>query len=204
MNIIKKIKKRKFINEFRKKNFNNDTFPGNIFNIENVTIGKKTYGTLYVFNDVEDAYLHIGNYCSIGDNTTFLLGIDHPTNYLSTFPFKVKSCKMTCVESISKGNIVVNDDVWIGYGATILSGVNIGQGAIIGANSVVSKDVPPYAIVGGVPARVIRYRFEKNIIDELIKVDFSKITDNTIETNIDKLYKEIKDISQLAWLPKKD
>lgn len=88
-------------------------------------------------------------------------------------------------EAISKGDIIVKDDVWIGRNALIMSGVNIGQGAVIAAGAVVTKDVPPYAIVGGVPAKVIRYRFEEEIINELVNVDFDKFNVEFIRSNID-------------------
>lgn len=79
---------------------------------------------------------------------------------------------------------MIKDDVWIGAQATIMSGVTIGQGAVIGAKALVTKDVPPYAIVGGVPAKVIKYRFEKEIIDELLKIDFSKLDYKVIKEHI--------------------
>ncbi len=203
MDIVEKIKRRRFISAYRKVNHQNETFPGNMFDIRDVTIGKKTYGTIRIFNDVKNAHLYIGSFCSIGDNVVFLLGIDHPTNFISTFPFRVKIEKKDEMEAISKGNIVVDDDVWIGYGATILSGVHIGQGAIVGANALVTKDIPPYAIAGGTPAKLIKYRFEERIINELLKVDFDSLTDDMIIDNIDDLYKEMTDISQISWMPKK-
>ena len=95
------------------------------------------------------------------------------------------------------------EDLRIGYGATIMSGVHIGQGAVVAAGAVVTKDVPPYAIVGGVPAKVIKYRFEPDLIEELLKVDYSKLTKEDIEKHIDDLYTELKDPSQLDWMPKK-
>lgn len=203
MDIVEKIKRRRFISAYRKVNHQNETFPGNMFDIRDVTIGKKTYGTIRIFNDVKNAHLYIGSFCSIGDNVVFLLGIDHSTNFISTFPFRVKIEKKDEMEAISKGNIVVDDDVWIGYGATILSGVHIGQGAIVGANALVTKDIPPYAIAGGTPAKLIKYRFEERIINELLKVDFDSLTDDMIIDNIDDLYKEMTDISQISWMPKK-
>ncbi|MGN9105593.1 DapH/DapD/GlmU-related protein [Oliverpabstia intestinalis] len=93
------------------------------------------------------------------------------------------------VESFAKGDIRVDDDVWIGYGASIMSGVHIGQGAVVAAGAVVTKDVPPYAIVGGVPAKVIKYRFEPEMIEELLKVDYSELTKEDIEKHIDDLYR---------------
>ncbi|MDY6420297.1 MAG: CatB-related O-acetyltransferase [Succinivibrio dextrinosolvens] len=103
--------------------------------------------------------LKIGSFCSIAPKVTFILNSDHYTNNLSSFPFKVMCLGSHKSEAISYGDIVVDDDVWIGYGATILSGIHVGQGAIIAAGAVVSKDVPPYAIVGGVPARIINSSF---------------------------------------------
>ena len=93
--------------------------------------------------------------------------------------------------------------MWIGYGCTIMSGVHIGQGAIIAAGAVVTKDVPPYAIVGGVPAKIIKYRFEPDMIEELLKIDYSKLTKEEIMNNIDDLYLELKDKKQFEWMPKK-
>ena len=98
---------------------------------------------------------------------------------------------------------MVEDEVWIGYGVTIMSGVKIGQGAIIAAGAVVTKDIPPYAIAGGVPAKVIKYRFSKDIVDELMKIDYSKLTKELIAEHIDEMYFELKEINQLEWLPRK-
>ena len=97
---------------------------------------------------------------------------EHSITGIMTYPL-IDDVK---INSRSKGDIIVADDVWIGYGATIMSGVHIGQGAVVAADAVVTKDVPPYAIVGGVPAKVIKYRFEPEMIEELLKVDYSKLT----------------------------
>ena len=83
------------------------------------------------------------------------------------------------ISSFSKGNIIVEDDVWIGSNCVILSGVKIGKGSIVGAGSVVTKDVEPYSIVGGSPAKLIKYRFSAEIITALNKIDYSKITKET-------------------------
>ncbi|MGO4930979.1 DapH/DapD/GlmU-related protein [Streptococcus alactolyticus] len=192
-----------FRKKWRKANAHNGTYACNIFDNNTVRVGNGTYGGILVFNDVPDINLIIGNYCSIATNVTFLLGHDHRVEYLSTFPYKAEILHKQNTEAISKGDIVVDDDVWIGYGATIMSGVHIGQGAVVAAGAVVTKDVPPYAIVGGVPAKVIKYRFEPEMIEELLKIDYSKLTKEDIEKHIDDLYTELKDPSQLYWMPKK-
>ena len=84
-----------------------------------------------------------------------------------------------------------------------MSGVHIGQGAVVAAGAIVTKDIPPYAIVGGVPAKIINYRFEDAIIKELLKVDFKMIDEHLISTYQDDLYEKLTTIEQLKWLPKK-
>ncbi|MDD6071629.1 MAG: CatB-related O-acetyltransferase [Clostridiales bacterium] len=135
-----------------------------------VKVGNYTYGNLYVHISNTERQLTIGNYCSIAENVCFVLNSDHPLHSISTFPIKTIVLGLSNDEAISKGDIIVDDDVWIGYGATIMSGVHFGQGAVVAAGAVVTKDVPPYAIVGGVPAKVIKYRFEPEMIEELLKL----------------------------------
>ena len=122
-----------------------------------IDVGKNTYGPINALMFNRDSKLIIGNFCSIAPRVSFIVSADHYTNHISSFPFKVKVLGES-YEGVSKGDIIVDDDVWIGYGATIMSGVHIGQGAVVAAGAVVTKDVPPYAIVGGVPAKVIKYR----------------------------------------------
>lgn len=171
--------------------------------IDNVWVGESTYGKLNVYCNGANVKLRIGRFCSIGPNVCFVLNADHYLNNISTFPFKVMICNSVKYEAISKGDIIIDDDVWFSCNCTILSGVHIGQGAVIAAGSVVTKDVPPYAIVGGVPAKVIKYRFEPEMIEELLKIDYSKLTKEEIEKHIDELYVELKDKRQLDWMPKK-
>lgn len=189
--------------KWRKRNKHNYTYIKNLFCSQNVKVGIGTYGGICLLNDIQNVVLKIGSYCSIAEEVVFILGADHPTKYISTFPFKYKFFDQMYLEAISKGDIIVDDDVWIGYGATIMSGVHIGQGAVVAAGAVVTKDVPPYAIVGGVPAKVIKYRFEPEMIKELLKIDYSKLTKEDIEKHIDGLYVELKNKSQLDWMPKK-
>lgn len=188
---------------WREYNTNNSINPSNVFNINSVNVGNCTYGELTVLNYNKNEKLYIGAFCSIASGVVFVLNADHPVNRISTFPFKVKCLHTDKFEATSKGNILVDDDVWIGQNAIILSGVHIGQGAVVAAGAVVTKDVPPYGIVGGVPAKIIKYRFEPEMIEELLKVDYSKLTKEMIAEHIDDLYKELTDKKQLAWMPKK-
>ena len=191
-----------FKKQWRKANAHNGTWVKAPFDISLVCVGKKTYGCIdpHLSNAVHR--LVIGSYCSIADEVRFLVSADHHIHNISTFPFRVH-CLQETMEGISKGDIIVDDDVWIGYRATILSGVRIGQGAVVAAGAVVTKDVPPYAIVGGVPAKVLSYRFSEDIREALLQVDFSLLDDNTVRQYADALYTPLENVSQLDWLPKK-
>ena len=190
-------------------NRHNSTGVANIFKLSSVTVGNFSYGGLYVIDSNPVSKLNIGNFCSIAPHVTFILNSDHYTTNVSSFPFKVMCLGESQPEAISYGNIIVEDDVWIGYGAVVLSGVHIGQGAIVASGAVVSKDVPPYAIVGGVPARVIRYRFTKEVVDYLLTLDYSALTKELVAAHLDDLYLRIDDLdissvqTKFAWFPKK-
>lgn len=187
---------------YRKRNKHNHTTPANVFDIEKVTVGKETYGSLYVLTFNDENKLKIGHYCSIAPNVAFLLSAEHSIDRISSYPFRVKMAGAP-LEGISKGDIVVGDDVWVGYGTTIMSGVRIGQGAVIAAGAVVTKDVPPYAVVGGVPAKVLKYRFPPELIEELLKIDYESLSKEEVLSHMDALYADLKDMDQLEWLPKK-
>jgi acetyltransferase-like isoleucine patch superfamily enzyme len=112
---------------------------------------------------------------SISEGVTFLLGGNHPYQGITTFPVKVKFLGHA-KEAQTKGAIKVGDDVWLGHNAMIMSGVHIGQGAVVAAGAVVTCDVPPYAIVAGNPARVVKYRFAETAIKELLKINYTNIS----------------------------
>ncbi|MDR0292070.1 MAG: CatB-related O-acetyltransferase [Elusimicrobium sp.] len=117
--------------------------------------------------------LTIGSFCSIAQNTHIICGGEHDAHWVSTYPF-IPRHKIKRLEHLStkkhKGDIVIGNDVWIGANAVILSGVKIGNGAIVAAGAVVVKDVPDYAVAGGVPAKVIKYRFSEDIIKKLSEI----------------------------------
>lgn len=157
-------------------------------------IGKYTYGfnpnNVLIHSLEKKEKLFIGNFCSIAPNVYFILASDHPYKYLSTFPFKVKVLEQDG-EAISKGDIVLKDDVWIGINSIILSGVTINQGAIVAANSVVTKDIPPYAIVGGNPAKLIKYRLDESLRKKLEKIDVAALFDKFTKEDIPAVYEKL-------------
>lgn len=179
------------ITPWRDKNAHNETYQVNHFDIDKVIVGKGTYGGLHVdvFSDGPEKLI-IGNYCSIGPHVFFILASEHPYKGFSTYPFKVKF-GLQEREAQSKGDIIVGDDVWIGLGSIINSGVHIGKGAIVASGSVVVKDVEPYSIVGGNPAKHIKYRFDEPIRKKLMKLDFSNLNRETIIANIDLAYEPL-------------
>lgn len=202
--LLKDLKSRIELNAFkrrwRRNNQHNGTFPMNVFPESLVTVGKASYGELNVVTFDEKTHLHIGNYVSVAQEVRFMLDVEHYTNHFSTYPFRVKTLNMCKYEAFSKGDIRIDDDVWIGYGAVIMSGVHVGQGAVIAAGSVVINDIPPYAIVSGVPARIIKNRFDDEIIKELLKVNFAKISEDWISKHLSELYEDDMDHEQIKAL----
>lgn len=187
---------------WREKNQHNGSIYNSLFNQDLVTVGIQSYGELNVVSFSDVSKLIIGNYVSIAEHVTFLLDVEHHYNYISTFPFLVKALYCTTNEAFGKGNIVVDDDVWIGYNSLILSGVHIGQGAVVAAGSVVTKDIAPYSIVAGNPAKVIRKRFSDEIIQKLEEINYQKLTPEIIRRHKDEFYKEILDKKDLKWIEK--
>ena len=177
-------------------NKDNYTYLTKLCDISNITVGRGTYGPIHVEQTGTEGKLRIGSWCSIAPDVTFVLNNEHPLNTLSTYPFKAKALGMSCVEAQTKGGIIVEDDVWIGYRATILDGVRVCQGSVVASGAVVTKDVPPYSIVGGVPAKVIGMRFDRETVDKLCAVNLDNLDKQFIELNLDLLYKPLS-LSQI-------
>jgi acetyltransferase-like isoleucine patch superfamily enzyme len=197
ISLIKSIfKNRSYRKRWRSLNHHNSTHlslvPNNNDFFSRIKVGEKTYGPIWASwsgNPMES--LEIGHYCSIATGTKFILGSEHPYTSIATFPFKVK-CLAHDYEATNKGPIKIGDDVWIGEDSLILSGVTIGQGAVIAARSVVVKNVPPYSIVGGNPAKIIKKRFDEKTINILVRdMNFSTIKKPIANINIETLYTQI-------------
>jgi len=185
----------KFMKEWAIRNGHNNVVPVSLFPLDIVSVGSYSYGELnlitYDPNNKSDV-LKIGNFVSISTGVRFLMHEMHQLEAFSTFPLKsVLLKKPNACDMKSKGSIIVEDEVWIGNQAIVLSGVTLGKGSIIAAGAVVTKNVPPYAIVGGVPAKVLRYRFPENIITKLNKLSLIELSEKVIKDNIDLFYQKI-------------
>lgn len=155
--------------------------------------GRGTYDDdLKILDWGEGARLHVGQFCSIASGVRIILGGNHRVDWVTTYPFTHFRDAWPSAAGISghpatRGDVVIGNDVWLAFGATILSGVTIGDGAVIGAHAVVSRDVPPYAVVVGNPAQVVRRRFEQAVIDRLLAVAWWNWPDAKIARLMPKL-----------------
>ena len=133
-------------------------------------IGTGTYGT--VIRKGEHNSITIGKYCSISENCICDGGFGHNTRFVTTYPFNhlLHNCRHLTGHPVWKGDIEIGNDVWIGKDCVIMSGIKIGSGAVIGVRSIVTKDVEPYTIVAGSPAKPIRKRFTDEQIEKLLEI----------------------------------
>ena len=151
--LLHSIKLNRFKRKWLKNNKHNETTPMNVFPLEVVSVGNYSYGELNVITFNNKSKLKIGNYVSIAQDVKFLLDVEHYLDTPTLYPFSAKIFTKGVDESISKGDIVLEDGCWIGYGVTILSGVKVGRHSVIAAGSVVTKDVPAGELWMGSPAK---------------------------------------------------
>jgi acetyltransferase-like isoleucine patch superfamily enzyme len=169
--------------------------------------GKYTYicGTPEILWESDKSKLIIGKFCSIAENLKVYLGGNHNKEWVTTYPFghinqRIFNNFNGYGQPSTKGSIIIGNDVWISANVTIMSGVKIGDGAIIANNSHVIKDVEPYSLVGGNPAKLIKYRFTPEQIKELLLIKWwdwedekiNKFTPLLCNENIDEFIKQAK------------
>lgn len=184
-------------------NYDRLCFLKNIVTNPNILVGDYTYyddfenvenferNVKYLFDFIDDKLI-IGKFCMIASDVTFIMnGANHLTDAITSYPFAIFgedwSDAMDGKSYPTKGNTIIGNDVWIGYGATIMPGVNIGDGAIIATKSLVTKDVAPYAIVGGNPAKTIKNRFAEEKIQALLKLKWWDWPIEKITANVQNL-----------------
>lgn len=189
---------------YPRSNDNQTVYLKNVINDSNIEVGDYTIYNDFMHNPcdfqknnvlyhykINNDKLIIGKFCSIACGAKFLFTSgNHSLKSLSTYTFPIffeewgLDVKNITDAWDNKGNIVIGNDVWIGYEAVIMSGVTIGDGAIIGTKAVVTKDVAPYTIVGGIPAKPIRKRFSDDVIHKLRKICWWNWTEEKIKRNI--------------------
>lgn len=174
----------------------------NFITKENIIVGDYTYyddpdgvdnfekNVLYHLPFIGDKLI-IGKFCAIAKNVKFIMnGANHKDSGFSTYPFFIfgngwEKAAPKEGELSYKGDMIISNDVWIGYDSTIMPGIKIGNGAIIASKSVVTKDVPDYAVVGGNPAKVIKYRFDQETIEALLEIAWWDWSAEKITKNLD-------------------
>lgn len=159
-------------------------------------IGDHSYGRPKIRFPESGERLAIGRFCSIADRVEILLGGNHRTDWATTYPFGAFAAlwpdgsPLSAAYHASRGGVAIGSDVWLGSGATILSGVTIGHGAVVAARAVVTRDVAPYAIVGGNPARAIRPRFDPERVAGLLETQWWSLPDADVATLLPLLQSE--------------
>lgn len=144
--------------------------------------------------------VHIGKYCALAHQISFVIDINHNYKCVCTGNISLPAISSKRVLHAApvlkrKGQIIIQNDVWIGRGVTIMGGVTVHNGAVVAANSVVTKDVEPYSIVGGNPARIIRYRFDPNVISKLLSIQWWNWTELKINQNAAWFSSDIKEFA---------
>ena len=170
----------------------NSFFTKDIFKDKKYIIGDFTYGHPIIIFENDDANLFIGKYCSIAEGVTIFLGGNHRQDWITTYPFNALPMYFLNSNKIlghpsTNGNVKIGNDVWIGKSVTIMSGISVDNGAIIAANAVVTKNIGPYEIWGGNPAKFIKKRFSDEDIRKLLELKWWEKHDDWILINMSNL-----------------
>ena len=201
--LLRQITMNRFRKDWRSANQHNQTVAGDrTFPLSNVKVGRMTYGMINVQSlfEQENEFLDIGSFVSIAPGVLFLLGVNHQMETFSTFPLFSRYVERDPKDALVKGKIIIEDEVWIGTDAKIFSGVTIGRGAIIAAGAIVTKDVPPFAIVGGNPAKLIRYKFSDDIIKAISEIRLADFSDQEIIDCMSLFYQPLHTLEEaLEW-----
>lgn len=170
-----------------------------IENIHLLGVGQGTYfdRNINIISWSDEYRIIVGKYCSIGRDCNFFLHANHRPDWITTSSQlwgpvtpDVADMHMRMGHPTCKGDIIVENDVWIGAKSTIMSGIKIGNGAIVGATATVTKDVPPFAIVVGNPAKIVKYRFTEKQREALLKIAWWDWTEDRIKTEAMDLWSE--------------
>jgi acetyltransferase-like isoleucine patch superfamily enzyme len=172
-----------------------------------IVVGKHTYGltssSVNFFRD--DDLVTIGNFCSIAEGVKILVSGEHCISRVSSYPFFAHFLNKNLEkDTFTKGEVRIGNDVWIGAKALILSGVNIGDGAVIAAGALVTDDVAPYSVVGGVPAKYIKPRFSDEISSALLEIKWWHWDDDLIHDRIEDFYSSVSDFVAKYNMTKED
>lgn len=158
-----------------------------------VVVGEHSYGVpaLRYWGAPGGYVCRIGDFCSIADNVQIFLGGYHRPEWVTTYPFpafeKWPEVRHRREHTVGRGDVVIGSDVWIGSQCVIMSGITIGHGAVLGARAVVSRDVPPYAVVAGNPAQVVKHRFPEPVVDELLRIAWWNWPESRIRSHLEQL-----------------